>query len=222
MRTVSTLTEKYRPRRLEQIVGQGAAIAKVRRLMDRDGFDGGAFWLEGASGTGKTCLAHAIAHRVGVGRDGWNYIELDGERCSVGEVRALDESTRAAGLFADYWRVIVVNEAHLMTHKAVGAWLTLLERLPYRWIVVFTTTECSAGLFGPMGKPLVDRCTAIALSNQGLSKPFARLARRIAVREGLDGKPLATYENAIRRPGVKNSMRALLQRIQAGDFLDDD
>ena len=154
-------------------------------------------------------------------RDGWNYVEIDGDRCSVDQVRALDDQTRAAGLFADEWRIVVVNEAHLMTTRAVGAWLTLLERLPYRWIVIFTTTEESSGLFGPMGKPLVDRCTAIVLSNQGLSKPFARLAHRIARREGLDGRPVETYENAIRRPGVKNSLRALLQRIQQGDFLTD-
>ena len=82
------------------------------------------------------------------------------------------------------------------------------------------TKKQVAGLFGPMGKAFVDRCTSIVLSSQGLSKPFARLAHRIAGREGLDGKPVATYENAIRRPGVKNSLRALLQRIQQGDFLD--
>ena len=220
MRTVTTLTEKYRPRRLEQMVGQDGAIRKIKRILDREAFDGGSFLIEGASGTGKTCLAHCIAGRLGVSRDGWNYVELDGDRCSVDQVRALDDQTHAAGLFSDCWRIVVVNESHLMTHKAVGAWLTLLERLPYRWVVIFTTTESSAGLFGPMGKPFADRSTVIVLSNQGLSKPFARLARAIARREGLDGKPVSTYENAIRREGVKNSLRALLQRIQAGDFLD--
>ena len=220
MRRATTLVEKYRPHRLEQIRGQGAVVQRIKLIMDRLGFDGCAFWLEGPSGTGKTCLAHAIADRVGVKRSAWNYTEIDGEGCTVQAVRDLDAQTSAAGLFEDFWRVFVVNEAHLITHKAAGAWLTLLERLPYRWIVVFTTTEDHSGLFGPMGKPLIDRCIALRLSSQGLAPVFARLGHAIARREGLNGRDVGTYENALRRAGVKNSMRALLQRVQQGDFLE--
>jgi len=219
MRRAQPLTEKYRPKRLEQIRGHDDVVSRLKRILDREQFDGGAFWLEGASGTGKGCFAWSIATRKGIeSREAWNYTELDGDKCSVAAVRDLDGQTSAAGLFADEWRVIVVNESHLMTTRAVGAWLTLLERLPYRWIIVFTTTENSSGLFGPMGKPLVDRCIGLRLSSQGLAPVFARLAHGIARREGLDGQPVSTYENALRRSGVKNSMRALLQRIARMDF----
>jgi len=218
MRRANTLSEKYRPKRLGQIRGQDSIVGKLRAIIGRPGFDGGAFWFEGPSGTGKTCLASCIANAVGVDRDASNYVELDGDKCAVAQVRALDAQTVAAGLFQDSWRVIVVNEAHVMERKAVAAWLTLLERLPFRWIVVFTTTELSAGLFGCMGKPLIDRCISFHLTNQGLNKTFAKLARCIARREGLDGRPIGQYEAALKREGMKNSMRALLSQIERGDF----
>lgn len=219
MRRAQPLTEKYRPKRLEQIRGHDAVVSTLKRIMDRPQFDGGAFWLEGASGTGKTCFARGIAHRLGIARGAWNYEELDGQHCSVEVVRALDAQAQGAALFGDVWRVFIINEAHRMKHDAAAAWLTLLERLPYRWVVVFTTMDPDTpARWKHTGKALVDRCIHLRLSSQGLARPFARLAHGIARREGLDGQPVSTYENALRRAGVKNSMRALLQRIARLDF----
>jgi hypothetical protein len=48
---------------------------------------------------------------------------------------------------------------------------------------------------------------------------FARLAHRIATREGLNGKAPAEYEKLLKR--CHNSMRAALQAIQAGEMLGD-
>lgn len=222
MRYATTLQEKYRPRRLEQIRGHDAQVSAVRSIMDAPGFDGCAFWIDGATGTGKTCFAHAMAHRLDVRRSAWNYEEIDGQHCSLEVVRGLDAQAVCASLFSDVWRVFVVNEAHRMKHDAAAAWLTLLERLPYRWLVVFTTMHADAPtLFKLTGKALVDRCIHLRLSSQGLAPVFARLGRAIARREGLNGQSLKTYENALRRGGVRNSMRALLQRIQARDFCTD-
>ena len=218
MRLAKPITEKYRPHRLEQLRGHDKAVKILKGIIDRPDFDGGAFWVEGPTGTGKTCIAHGIADRLHVKRGAWNYTEIDGDRCSVEAVRALDDQSCAAGLWADVWRITVVNEAHLITGRAVGAWLTLLERLPFRWVVVFTTTEESSGLFGPMGKPMIDRCSYIRLSNQGLCGPFAALAHRIAGREHLNGQPVSAYVAALKRSGVRNSMRALLAMIARGEF----
>jgi replication-associated recombination protein RarA len=207
------LIDKYRPKRLEQVVGQDTAVRKIRAIIDRPGFSGGALWIDGKTGVGKTTIAGCIARRLGIkSPSAWNWLELDGERCRIDDVRSLSEEAGIAGLFAAEWRIVIVNEAHAMTDKAVQAWLTLLDRLPHRWVVVFTTTESFEGLFGNFGTPLIDRCLHISLTNQGLSVPFSRLAHRIAGREGLNGQPLDVYTARLKKQ--HNSLRALLQDIE--------
>ncbi len=49
------LYEKYRPDSLDGVLGQDRAVTRIGRMMD-GGIGGRAFWLSGASGTGKTTL----------------------------------------------------------------------------------------------------------------------------------------------------------------------
>jgi hypothetical protein len=65
--------------------------------------------------------------------------------------------------------------------------------------------------------PLLSRCTRIALSRQGLSKPFAEYCRQVAGAEGLDGKPEAAYLRLMEKH--KNNLRAALMEIEAGGML---
>ena len=116
------------------------------------------------------------------------------------------------------WRVAIVNEAQCMTAKAVQAWLTLLDPLPAHVIVVFTTTEDSADLFGQYDGPFRSRCKTVAFTNQGLAERFAERAREIAQAEGLDGKPATQYVRLVQR--CRNNMRAVLQAIEAGEMLE--
>ena len=62
------LYEAYRPKTWEEFIGQDKAVSVVRRIMERPGFDRGAFWIEGAgdnnSGIGKTTLALLIARTL--------------------------------------------------------------------------------------------------------------------------------------------------------------
>lgn len=210
------LVEKYRPKRLGQVAGQDAIVRKLRAIMGRPNFDRGMFYLEGRTGTGKTSIARAIANELDAA-PGWGITELDGSDCTVDSVRALDERARLTGLFADEWQVWIVNECHAMTSKAVQAWLTLLERWPRHWLVIFSTTENAEDLYGGFSQPFTDRCLCFRLTNQGLCKTFAKLAQRIASREGLNGRQLADYETLAK--DCRNSMRAMLQKIEAGDML---
>ncbi len=138
------LHETYRPTTFERFIGQPKAIQRLQRIIDRPSFDGDAFWIVGPSGTGKTTLAQIIAGRF---CDGLDIMELDGEACSVDAVRKAADSMHYTTLSGGF-RCWIVNEAQAMTSRAVQAWLTVLDRLPRRTIVTFTTTEDSADLFG--------------------------------------------------------------------------
>ena len=218
---MNNLVDKYRPRRLSQVIGQEKVITQLRSVIGRSGYDGGALWIEGPTGTGKTSIAQAIAAELDCAPGSVFYEELDGDKCNVESVRALDDKAMRSGhgLFRDQWRVFIVNESHSMTVRAVQAWLTLLERLPDKWIIIFTTTEDSSGLFGGFSTPFLDRCLCFRLTNQGLCERFARLAHRIASREGFNGQDYPAYVTLVKKN--HNSMRAVLQAIQKGEMLAD-
>src|SRR5687768_8983652 len=111
------LADRYRPKTLAEIIGHEKTIERLRALIGRPGFSGGAFWIDGPSGTGKTTLAHCLAAEVGA--SSWDTEELDGDKCDVGAVRDLERDIlKAGGLFGGSgWRVWIVNEAHAMTTR---------------------------------------------------------------------------------------------------------
>ena len=209
------LYEKYRPRHWDEFIGNEKAIARLRAVLGRKDFDGGAFWVVGGSGIGKSTAAWLIARQFAL--DDIDITELDGEQCDKAAVREATDRWHYAALSGGY-RVWLINEAQSMTAGAVQAWLTALERRPARVIVVFTTTSDSESLFGEFDGPFRSRCKTVALSSQGLSEAFARRAREIAIAEGLDGKPDAAYLRLAKE--TKNNFRMMLQRIDNGEMAD--
>ena len=208
------MIEEYRPRTWSDFIGQEKVVGRVRTLIERPGFDGDAFWIVGPSGTGKTSLAWIIARRFA---DDLDIAELDGEACTVDAVRKAADAMHYTTLSGGF-RCWIVNEAQAMTSRAVQAWLTVLDRLPSRVLVIFTTTEDSADLFGRFDGPFRSRCKTIAFTNQGLAPAFAKRAREIAVAAGLDGKSESAYLRLVQQ--CRNNMRAVLQEIDAGAMMD--
>jgi DNA polymerase-3 subunit gamma/tau len=53
------LYEKYRPKTLDDVLGQTKAVKVIKRLI-QNGAGGRCFWVSGGSGTGKnnTCPDH--------------------------------------------------------------------------------------------------------------------------------------------------------------------
>ena len=214
------LHEEYRPTEWASFLGNGKALKACEAACNRAKASGRplALMIQGPSGTGKTTLAKLIAASLTTCPE-WDTVELDGDKCSVDAVRELERSgilnTRGVGGF----RVVIVNECHAMTSRAVQAWLTLLERLPSRSCVIFTTTEGrgSEELFGSFTSPFVSRSIPVCLTNQGLAQVFAEKAKAVAEAEGLGGAELKAYVRLVQ--ACKNNMREVYGRIEAGEML---
>lgn len=96
--------------------------------------------------------------------------------------------------------------------------MTLLERLPKKRLVIFTTTEpLQEDLFGSFSGPFGSRCKVFSFTNQSLAQDMAQRAQQIAQAENLDGQPIQKYLRLVQ--DCRNNMRQVLQRIDAGEMI---
>lgn len=211
-----TLFEKYRPKSFDQVLGQDKAIEKIKLLLSRS-WGGRAWWLSGASGTGKTTIARIIAQQ---GADPFYITEYDSaDAMSVSAIDQLEQDMvyLAPGKGG---RAYIINEAHGLRKPIIRRLLGLLERIPSHVCIIFTTTKTGeSSLFDDQidAHPLLSRCAKIELTNQGLAKVFAQHCRQIAVKEDLNGKPLQSYIKLAQK--CKNNCREMFMAIETGDML---
>ncbi len=209
------LYEKYRPKTLNDVLGQPKAVKTIRKLIDRN-VGGRSFWISGASGTGKTTLARIIADSIA---DGVYVDEFDSaDQLSISALDKIEQDIQYRA-FGKGGKAYVINEAHGLRKQTIRRLLGLLERIPDYVVFIFTTTkEGESGLFDEQidASPLLSRCLKIELTNQGLAKVFAEHCRKIATTENLNGKPLQSYIKLA--ANSKNNCRTMLQKIESGSM----
>jgi replication-associated recombination protein RarA len=217
---MASLFEQARPRTWTDVAGQDAAVASIRGTLAR-GWGGRAWWITGASGTGKTSLAKLIAAE---GASDFGTEELDPSSLTPSRLRELERSYASKPLPVDGkagW-AFIVNECHRLRRDAVSALLDVLERLPGHVVWVFTTTkQGQASLFEDDATgdcaPLVSRCIEICLADgPAVRLALARRAKAVAVAAGCDGLPESVYVLAMDE--CRGNLRAVLQRCESGQL----
>jgi replication-associated recombination protein RarA len=174
------LTEKYRPARFAEIVGQGAAVLHLTKFTETPYPT--AFVFAGETGTGKTSAAVALANELGVDLN-WSL-----HRISAGEMdaEAVTFALKSLRFVApgSGWKVVICDEADSMSPKAKQMWLSALEDLPEKSVIIFTTNHLSR-----FEQRFLDRCELVKFASDAttLTQDAQALFNRLWAAEQLAG-----------------------------------
>ena len=160
---MKSLTERYRPSRLADIVGQPAAVRALSlHLKAGESF---AAILYGEPGIGKTSAAYAIAGELGcdiTGSDAQRvstgFVIVPSNRQGVDHLDELFEHCRYRPLTGSLWWVIVMEESDCKSRQAVNYLKIRLEMLPSKTIVIFTTNSSLEEFAAPA---IAERCLCL-------------------------------------------------------------
>lgn len=135
---------KYRPKTVEEIVGQPAAVAVMRKWGENPPH---VVLFHGPSGTGKTTAAYALMSALGVTKENHNlnFVNCANET-GIDNVRKIAAQMEYRGLGKrvkgkDPKRGWIWDEAHLLSSQAMSGMLTELENMPDHAYFVFCTTH---------------------------------------------------------------------------------
>lgn len=214
------LQEKYRPQHWRDLIlptqGKTALqIALLRKRIESGDETPLLVWLEGGTGCGKSSTANVIANALGSPKGSIGRQEFNGSYFDHRAVKALSDSL-CKWLFG--WRVIVINEVQEATKGAASALLDLLESLPPKHCVIFTTMQTDNVLFEDQtDKALKARCHVVEFTTQGIKDSLAPKALELARAEGLD---FGADEKRVRTliESSKNSIREVFARIGRGEL----
>lgn len=201
------LTSKYRPRRIQDFAGLKRAKAIMGNFVKSPRSD--SFLFHGASGTGKTTLALAVAAELGA-----QVIHIPAAECSVDKVRWLRDVTACTPMFGRFY-VVIVDEADRMSPSARVAFLSLLDAtgMPDNTVFIFTSNETP----DPSDR-FVSRCKVVAFdgavdANSAIAFLYriwyAEAGTDIAMPEMLESRNIAAQLT-----GKGGNLRAMVNEIE--------
>lgn len=139
------LYRKYRPRSLDDVVGQ-PHITKTLSTALKEGKISHGYLFSGPRGVGKTSIARILAYQVNNfdyndPRGALDIIEIDAaSNRRIDEIRELRDKVHLAPVAGTY-KVYIIDEVHMLTREAFNALLKTLEEPPAHVIFILATTE---------------------------------------------------------------------------------
>ncbi|MGC1657921.1 MAG: AAA family ATPase [Candidatus Acidiferrales bacterium] len=195
-----SLAEKYRPRKVADFIG----LEKQRRILAKlTAHPFASAWLfVGASGTGKTSLALAIAAELGA-----EVHHIGSQQCKL---ETLEDTVRMCQYvpLSGGFHVVICDEADAMSDAAQKYLLSKLdssEPVPNTiWIFTCNATDRLEARF-------LSRCRVLEFSSYGLNGNLVQLLRRVWQAES-NGAPEPNIERLSRE--AHNNVRESLMRLE--------
>jgi len=221
------LARKWRPQTLDEVVGQ-PHVARTLRNAVASGRLAHAYVFAGVRGTGKTSVARILAKSLNCEKgpadtpcnecascteimDGrsLDVMELDAaSRTGVDNIRELQEVVSYAPV-RDRYRILIIDEAHMLSKAAFNALLKTLEEPPPRVIFILATTEIQKLL-----PTILSRCQVFEFHRVPL-KSIAIHLRHIADAEGITISDRSLERVARAGEGSLRDALSVLERVLA-------
>ena len=235
--TYQVLARKWRPQQFDDVVGQRPIVRTLANALQQ-GRLAHAYCFSGIRGVGKTTIARLLAK-------GLNCRSFEGptatpcgtcESCvEIMEGRSLDVFERDAasdrginemkGLIEiaryapsrDRYKVMILDEAHMLTPEASNALLKVLEEPPEYIVFALATTEPNKIL-----PTILSRCQHYQLSRISQREIQDHLGK-MAAAEGIDISPDGLALVATAADGSLRDAQSLLDKLIAfaGDSIDE-
>ena len=123
-----SIYQKIRPTTFEEVVGNVAAVAALRKASSSATDRQHTFLFTGPSGCGKTTLAKVLAKAIGC--EDVNVIEINAASSrGIDMTRKLQEDSRYSSLGSGN-RCVILDECHSLTRQAQESLLKTLEDVP--------------------------------------------------------------------------------------------
>ena len=142
---MKSLYRKYRPLRLEDVVGQSGVTEPLFNALKSHKISH-AYLFTGPRGTGKTSVARIFAHEVNkfdyeLEDDYTDIVEIDGaSNRGIDDIREIREKAMIKPTLGKY-KVYIIDEVHMLTREAFNALLKTLEEPPEHVIFIMATTD---------------------------------------------------------------------------------
>jgi DNA polymerase-3 subunit gamma/tau len=233
--TYQVLARTWRPQRFSDLLGQEPVVQTLRNALVAETF-GQAYLFSGLRGVGKTTAARLLAKAVNciegptaepcgvcpscrevADGSSIDVIEMDAAtNTGVDDVRDLQELLRYHPT-RDRYRVIIVDEVHMLSKSAFNALLKTIEEPPPYILWIFATTERLK-----VPATILSRCQQLEFRPVGVDLIRGRLSE-IAAAEGFTLAPSAATAIATAAEGSVRDALSLLDQLRAfaADDVDD-
>ncbi len=234
--TYQVLARTWRPQRFSELFGQDAVVQTLCNALTSETF-GQAYLFSGLRGVGKTTAARLLAKAVNCAEgptaepcgecdscrevaegSSIDVIEIDGaSNRGIDDVRELRELLQFRPT-RDRYRVLIVDEVHMLTREAFNALLKSLEEPPSYILWIFATTERLK-----VPDTIQSRCQQLEFRPVGSELIRGRL-EEIAARESFTLTPSAAASIAAAAEGSVRDALSLLDQLRAfaSDNVDDE